>query len=225
MSDAGHPLERFLQSTARRVSGGLHPVEVLRRVEEVVAAAANGGLAPNDIVVAFHPADYTRYRAGLPQLQAGIAAMLDDLQDRAGWRLQGDRRVRLESVPAVAEGTPRVTARFADRRPVSRPPAGATQRIARHRNLVLVLSSGERVTVTHTPFTIGRGPANDLVLASMAVSRTHAEIVRDGGGYCLRDRGSRNGLLVGGERVESVVLAPGVVVTVGDLALSLERVL
>ncbi len=50
-------------------------------------------------------------------------------------------------------------------------------------------------------FTIGRNPANDLVLLSSAVSRDHGAIVYEDGTYFLLDRGSKSGLYVNGQPV------------------------
>ena len=92
----------------------------------------------------------------------------------------------------------------------------------RQRSLALVLADGTRVPVTHTPFSIGRGPGNDLVLPSLAVSRNHAELVATETGYALHDLGSRNGLMVDGERCEVADMEEGPV-HIGDVALWLER--
>ena len=51
------------------------------------------------------------------------------------------------------------------------------------------------------PLTIGRGPENDLVLPSTAVSRQHAAIVQREGRWYLEDRGSYNGTFLNGTRV------------------------
>ncbi|MGI8424548.1 MAG: FhaA domain-containing protein [Chloroflexota bacterium] len=224
MSQPSHPLERFLSQAARRVSGGsLHPLEVLARVQEAFDAAVRERSAPNDILLALNPADFERYRDGLGVLRSEIEAMLAEADQREGLRVMSRRRIRFEVAAGVPEGAPRVSARFADPRPLAQaPPPGATRRLTRHRNLTLVLSDGNRVAVTHTPFTVGRGPGNDLVLPSLAVSRRHAEVVREAEGYALRDLGSRNGLVVDGQRRDTVALAPGVAVTVGDIQLRLE---
>jgi pSer/pThr/pTyr-binding forkhead associated (FHA) protein len=50
-------------------------------------------------------------------------------------------------------------------------------------------------------FTIGRRTAADLQIASTDVSRDHAEIVHNGKQYILRDRGSRYGTFVNGDRI------------------------
>ena len=49
--------------------------------------------------------------------------------------------------------------------------------------------------------TIGRGPENDVTLASPAVSRTHAAFVLREGRWYIEDRGSYNGTFLNGARV------------------------
>jgi transcriptional regulator with PAS, ATPase and Fis domain len=64
---------------------------------------------------------------------------------------------------------------------------------------------------------IGRdAAAADLVLRAPAVSRVHAEVVRDGRQLIVRDLGSRNGVLVNGRKVQSVALEPLDEVRIGD---------
>jgi DNA-binding NarL/FixJ family response regulator len=69
--------------------------------------------------------------------------------------------------------------------------------------------------------TVGKGPENDLVIASDAtVSRLHAVVERIGAGWCLRDLGSRNGTYVNGERIFSErVLHPGDEIRLGSTRL------
>ena len=58
-------------------------------------------------------------------------------------------------------------------------------------------------------FTIGRGADNSLCLPDLLVSRYHAEIIRLGDGFLLRDLGSRNGCFVNGARVATQMLNDG----------------
>ena len=51
-------------------------------------------------------------------------------------------------------------------------------------------------------FKIGRGPENDLVLFDPYLSRSHAEIRREGESYLLVDRMSRNGTILNGLRLK-----------------------
>lgn len=226
MTDERTPrLERLLEATARKVSGGrLHPLELLQQVQSAAETSLRDGVVANDYFIAFHPADYEQYRPVLPRLRHEIEDLLEELERRRGWRRIGDRNITTEPSDEAGEGRPNVSARFVElrHRDVA-PPPGATRRLTRHRNLTLVLDDGTEVTLTHTPFTIGRGPGNDLVLPVLSVSRQHAEISRTADGILIRDLGSRNGLVVRGERVADYLLDDGETVTLGDVNLRLAR--
>jgi pSer/pThr/pTyr-binding forkhead associated (FHA) protein len=62
---------------------------------------------------------------------------------------------------------------------------------------------------------IGRSVACDLTLADPTVSRWHAELIRDGERWIVRDMGSTNGTRVNGWRVRRAVLEPGDVLALG----------
>ena len=69
-------------------------------------------------------------------------------------------------------------------------------------------------------FTIGRDAACDLVLADMTVSRTHAGLRGEAGGWLLSDAGSTNGARLNGWRVTSPVpVQAGDRVTFGAMTL------
>lgn len=226
MSDERAPrLERLLEATARKVSGGqLHPLELLQRVQAAAEASLRDSTVANDYAVAMHPSDYGRYSPVFLRVQREAIDVLSRLERRGGWKRIGAFSLSFVSSREAAEGVPIVSARFAERRHRdTAPPAGATRLISRQRNLVLRLGDGSAVRFTHTPFTIGRGPGNDLILPVLSVSRQHAEIVRTPEGMLIRDVGSRNGLLVGGVRVSECLLEPGVLVKLGDAQVSLEH--
>lgn len=64
---------------------------------------------------------------------------------------------------------------------------------------------------------IGRDAASvDLVLKAPAVSRVHAEVVRDGRSFVVRDLDSRNGVIVNGRKVGSARLEPLDELRIGD---------
>jgi serine phosphatase RsbU (regulator of sigma subunit) len=56
------------------------------------------------------------------------------------------------------------------------------------------------VRVERLPFTIGRGPENDLVLAEPSVSKRHAYLHRHGGQLAVVDDHSRNGIVINHEK-------------------------
>jgi transcriptional regulator with GAF, ATPase, and Fis domain len=69
------------------------------------------------------------------------------------------------------------------------------------------------------PNSIGASPSADLVLPVHAVSRQHAEIVRERGTWLLRDRKSTNGTFVDGYRVSEARLEHGQEIRLGDAIL------
>ena len=54
----------------------------------------------------------------------------------------------------------------------------------------------------HRELTIGRDPENDLVLITKTVSRHHARLVERDGRWFVEDRGSFNGTLLNGHRIQ-----------------------
>ncbi len=78
-------------------------------------------------------------------------------------------------------------------------------------------SSREFVTVTQSPFYIGRGGETDniLQLTDGRISRRCAAIVANGSGHRIEDRGNRYGLFVNGTKVEQQSLRDGDVITFG----------
>ncbi len=78
-----------------------------------------------------------------------------------------------------------------------------------------------RLLVATTPWRIGRGKDNELVLRDNSVSRHHAEIVRDGSGrFAIKDLDSLNGVFVDNKKVQWTALPDGAQIDIGDLRLT-----
>jgi tetratricopeptide (TPR) repeat protein len=75
----------------------------------------------------------------------------------------------------------------------------------------LATANGESrvVTIESPRFTIGRGAENSLCVQATVVSRSHAELIRVGANYLLRDLGSTNGSFVNGDRITERMLNDG----------------
>jgi hypothetical protein len=67
---------------------------------------------------------------------------------------------------------------------------------------------------------VGRSPECDIFLDDVTVSRRHAEIVRNGDTFTIRDLGSLNGTYVNRKRIETVVLENDDEVQVGKYRLT-----
>ena len=82
--------------------------------------------------------------------------------------------------------------------------------------LRFTLPSGEQTFLLDAPTTtIGRGPKNSVSLPDQSVSRFHAELIRLGKDYLLRDLGSANGSFVNGVPVSEQLLNDGDVLRFG----------
>ncbi|MCP3098654.1 sigma 54-interacting transcriptional regulator [Myxococcus sp. K15C18031901] len=75
---------------------------------------------------------------------------------------------------------------------------------------------GEEVTSSAEKLTIGSAQGNDLVLGDATVSRFHAELVREPGGYRLRDLGSTNGTRVDHVRIADAHVVDGSTLAFGN---------
>ena len=78
------------------------------------------------------------------------------------------------------------------------------------------LTMKEYIPLEACTLTIGRHSENDIVLRDSSVSRHHACIMREGENLFVTDKGSRNGTIVNGLKVESVRLEDGDVIRIGD---------
>ena len=84
--------------------------------------------------------------------------------------------------------------------------------------IIWILPSGRRreTRLDGQHFTLGRGENEDIRLEASGLSRSHAELTRQGPVYALHDLGSTNGTFVNGRRIEHAALSPGDVLRLGD---------
>jgi len=81
---------------------------------------------------------------------------------------------------------------------------------------------GKQVEVPPGTLTVGRAEDSDLIVASTRVSRHHCEIINEQTRVLARDKGSANGTLVNGAKIQNKVLAPGDLIQVGPLTFQIE---
>lgn len=96
--------------------------------------------------------------------------------------------------------------------------------VAVHESIVRVVAgpdAGRTVKCTTPRVSIGTAPNNDLVLGDDTVSSHHAQIVRKGERFVVRDLGSTNGTWVGDEEVVEAFLSPGKRIHFGNTTIEL----
>jgi hypothetical protein len=71
--------------------------------------------------------------------------------------------------------------------------------------------------------TVGRLPANDIVINDNTVSSRHARVIRQNGGWIIEDSGSSNGTFLNGKRIiEPCPLADDDRIKVGRTIITIE---
>ena len=81
--------------------------------------------------------------------------------------------------------------------------------------MIDALGRGRIVGIDRDPFTLGRSHGNNLPLTSAEISREHANIVRQGEDFLLRDRDSRAGTFVNDQPITEATLAHGDRIRIG----------
>jgi hypothetical protein len=194
-------IARFEQLCARVVEGtfarifpsALEPAQVGRKL--VAAQAA----APTDTyLVRVHPVDYARFAGDRTFLEARWSAML---RESAPGR--ESPHAILHEDAAIVAGSVTIEA-LVDDRPV----------------VLSIVRPGETIAL-FDGLRIGRNDDNDITIADGRVSRHHARIVADGGGFAIEDMQSSNGTFVDGAQVARARLHAGTSIVIGETVLEI----
>jgi len=81
-------------------------------------------------------------------------------------------------------------------------------------------SAGARFLLDADSTVSGRSTSSDIFLDDVTVSRRHAQFVREGTSFTVRDVGSLNGTYVNRERIESHLLRGGDEVQIGKFRMT-----
>ncbi|MDO8144796.1 MULTISPECIES: FHA domain-containing protein [Isoptericola] len=117
---------------------------------------------------------------------------------------------------STEEQTPRV--------PLTAEESAAVSALPRHSALLVVQygsgAVGERFLLDTDRAVAGRSEHADIFLDDVTVSRKHAEFVREGDRFVVRDIGSLNGTYLNRERIDAAVLTTGDEVQIGKFRMS-----
>ncbi len=79
--------------------------------------------------------------------------------------------------------------------------------------------AGSTVLIERDITSCGRSPDSDVFLNDITVSRRHAEVLRDGTKFSIKDAGSLNGTYVNRHRVDAAALTSGDELQIGRFKL------
>ena len=79
---------------------------------------------------------------------------------------------------------------------------------------------GARFLLDADVTTVGRHPSSDIFLDDVTVSRRHAQFLRHGTAFEVKDLGSLNGTFFDGVRIETALLSDGAEVQIGKFRLT-----
>ncbi len=205
-------LERLVEGTfAKTFRSGLQPVEVGRKITRALDDGRTVGVdgravAPNRVDVFVSPGDFDRF-------ETFADALTRELADAARQHARDERYAFLGPVSVeLVEDTKLSTGRFDVQATIE---AGGSVG-------ALVLADAGRIQLGEAPIAIGRLPECDITLSDPRVSRRHAEVRPDHGGWRVVDLGSMNGTTVNGVRVTDHELVDGDEVEVGSTVLRFE---
>jgi len=141
----------------------------------------------------------------------------------AGERPAGERPVdttstislsALEHTLDAGDGEPESEQAGADSGAVDALPSGSALLVVKRGP-----NAGSRFLLDADTTTAGRHPDSDIFLDDVTVSRRHAEFVREGSGFAVRDVGSLNGTYLNRGRIDAAALGVGDEVQIGKYRL------
>ncbi len=242
-------LERVVETLlARAFRGGVHPVEIARRIvreqEDGRVLGPARAYAPNHFIVYLSPADRDRFSSFEEALRRELEALVARAAGERGWALLGPPEVLLETDEGLGQGRFRVEGKVVEARDApgvmleepeaeeeskpkwrgaEEPTRALGARLDEAPRAYLVVVEGEEegasFSLDRAVTLVGRLPECDVRLRDRGVSRRHLQVSRIGKDFVLADLGSTNGTYLNGRRVRTARLAPGDRVRLGSTVL------
>lgn len=214
---------------AKAFRTGVQPVEFAKRILKEMEAnrtvAVHDVWVPNRYVLWIGAADRERFQSAEQALAQELRQLVRDGAGERGWKLVGPAEVVFETDEKLGKGQFRCDAELVEG--PDRPLTGQMAVVApvapgAGRARLNLLEDGRptrEYVLDAEVVTIGRSPECDVVVADPGVSRRHAEVRRENGGYMLSDLGSTNGTRVNEATVGERQLEEGDRISIGGIVL------
>ncbi len=193
-------------------------VATLGRAEEnVVGLFGDPGVQPRHAVIERHGNTYVLKSLAVQQGVSLNGSRIETAELREGDRIKiSDYELSFHLKRASAGPRPAVVRQEGQYGAPAQP--AVPPHVGRKATPCLVDANGSRHELRPlAPTSLGRAIDNDIVVADASVSRHHATIVPQNGGFALRDLSSQNGTFIRGQRIDgSRQLANGDEVRLGD---------
>jgi len=199
-------LERLVEGTVGRLfSGGVRPIEISRKIGHAMGDSRSVGVkgqpvVANHFAVLLSAADLERFADIHDTLVRDLSDAARETARDEGWTFMGPVSVEIVESSNLRSGIVRIEARMKE----------ADGSIG-----VLHLPNGQQMVLGEYLVTMGRLPECTVSFDDPNISRVHAEIRPDGGGFIVSDAGSTNGTSVNGVKISNHRLIDGDRIVIG----------
>jgi FhaA, N-terminal domain/FHA domain len=236
LSDFERRLEGLIEGAfTKAFRTGVQPRELATRIMREMDTNKTVGVrevwVPNRFVIRLSPGDHERFQQTEKVLRGELEQVVRDHARERQWGLVGPPEVLFETDQSLKQGVFECEAALVEGPTGSHEAAdpgakaGAATADAKLAKLVM-LEKGRPAKVFDLGkdrVIIGRLPESDVPVSDPGVSRRHAELRREDGGYILVDLGSTNGTKVNEAPIGERVLEEGDRITIGRTVLEFRR--
>jgi hypothetical protein len=233
LSDFERRLEGLIEGAfTKAFRTGVQPRELATRIIREMETNKTVGVrevwVPNRFVIRLSPGDHERFKQTEKILARELEQVVRDSAEERQWGLVGPAEVVFETDPGLKQGVFECEAALVEgpsTGAVASPAAEAPKPKADAAKLVLLEKGrpSKAFALGKERVIIGRLPESDVPVPDPGVSRRHAEVRKEDGGYLLVDLGSTNGTLVNEARIGERVLEEGDRITIGRTVLEFRR--
>jgi hypothetical protein len=225
---------RYLRSLEKKLEGliegkimdtiddRIHPLEIAKKLSKGMRdekKACPGGIyAPNFYTIALSPEDHGHFGNMAASFEKELVQFLIIEAEELDFQFLGSTKVHIESDERLKRGELVIDCLF-----TSPPPGAGPDSEELHRNNIVRglfwiregFGKGNVLALRDGMVTIGRNDENDVPIGDPKVSATHCTVEWKGNEALLRDRGSTNGMMVNGKKLDEAALSEKDEITLG----------